>query len=341
MSASVDRQIPARVCYSLQKVLSMGRYILKRLVISVPLLILISMLIFTLLLLTPGDPLDAYLPPDMSFTPEQRTVLRHQLGLDQPPVLRYFYWLGNTLTGNMGYRTKNFEPVSQAIATHMGPTVLLMGSALVIGIGLGIGLGVLSAIRQYSILDLSFTFLAFLGISLPAFLAGLLGLYFFSLKLKWFPSGGFSTPAQPVTIPDVFHHLILPASILSIFYVASILRYTRSAMLDVLGQDYVRVARSKGLDSRLVIFRHALRNALLPVITIIGANIANLLGGAVFIEAIFSWPGMGQLFVDGVSSRDYPLIMGMTLTVATSVLLVNLLTDVAYAVVDPRIRLSK
>ncbi len=136
----------------------MGRYILKRLAISIPLLLLITVLIFTLLLLTPGDPLDAYLPPDLSFTAEQRATLRQQLGLDQPPVLRYFYWLGNTLTGNMGYRTKNFEPVSQAIATHIGPTLLLMGTALIIGVGLGIGLGVLSAIRQYSMLDLGLTF---------------------------------------------------------------------------------------------------------------------------------------------------------------------------------------
>ena len=240
------------------------------------------------------------------MSPEQKDSLRRQLGLDQPAPLRYFYWLINTLQGNFGFRSKNFEPVSSAILSHVGPTVLLMGTALVIGVILGISLGVFTAIKQYSIFDFIVTILAFLGISLPAFLAGLLGLYIFALQLRWFPAGGFATPGQPVSAFDVIGHLILPATILSIFYVASIMRYTRSAMLEVLGQDYVRVAKAKGLTKPVIILRHTLRNALLPVVTIIGVNIANLLGGAVFLETIFSWPGMGQLFVDGWSPRLPP-----------------------------------
>lgn len=316
----------------------MGRYILKRLLISLPILLVITILIFGLLQLTPGDPLDAYLPPDQTISDQQKEAMRHNLGLDQPAPIRYFYWLVNTLQGNLGYRIKNFEPVTQSIGSHIWPTVILMTTALAIGVTLGIILGVLSAVKQYSWLDMIMTLGAFLGISMPAFLAGLVGLYFFALILKWFPAGGFSTPGQPVTPGDVIYHLILPGFILSIFYIASIMRYTRSAMLEVLNQDYMRTARAKGLANRVVVMRHALRNALLPVVTIIGVNIANLLGGAVFMETIFSWPGMGQLFLDGVQSRDYPLIMGLTLILATSILLVNLLTDVAYGIIDPRIR---
>ena len=316
----------------------MGRYILKRLIISVPILLVITILIFGLLQITPGDPLDAYVPPDQTISQEQREAIRHELGLDQPAPVRYFYWLVNTAQGNLGYRSKNFEPVSQAIATHIGPTLLLMGTALTIGITLGILFGVVSALKQYSWLDMFLTLTAFLGISMPAFLAGLIGLYVFALQLKWFPAGGFATPGQPVTAGDVIYHLILPGCILSIFYIASIMRYTRSAMLEVLTQDYMRTAHSKGLASRVIVSRHALRNALMPVVTIIGVNVANLLGGAVFLETIFSWPGMGQLFLDGVESRDYPLIMGLTLILATTILLANLLTDVAYGVIDPRIR---
>ncbi len=316
----------------------MGRYIIKRLLISLPILLVISILIFGLLLITPGDPLDAYIPPDQTISPEQRQALRHELGLDQAAPVRYFYWLVNTVQGNLGYRTKNFEPVAQAIGSHIGPTLLLMGMALTIGISLGINFGVVSALKQYTWLDLLLTLGAFLGISMPAFLAGLIGLYVFSLVLKWFPAGGFATAGQPSSAGDILYHLILPGFILSIFYIASIMRYTRSAMLEVLSQDYMRTARAKGLSSRVVVTRHALRNALLPVVTIIGVNVANLLGGAVFMETIFSWPGMGQLFLDGVESRDYPLIMGMTLILAITILLANLLTDVAYGIIDPRIR---
>lgn len=316
----------------------MARYIQRRIAIAIPILLAITVLIFLLLQLTPGDPLDSYIPPDQPLPAEQREALRHQLGLDRPLTIRYLYWLRETVQGNLGYRAKTFEPVTQAIAHRIGPTLLLMGTAMTIGIAVGVSLGVLAAVKQYSILDTLLTVLAFLGVSLPVYLAGLIGLYLFSLRVSWFPSGGFQTPGQPFSLLDRLHHLVLPASIIAINYVASTMRYTRSAMLEVLGQDYVRTARAKGLSERLVVGMHALRNALLPVVTIIGAYIPNLLGGAVFIESIFSWPGMGRLFLDGVESRDYPLIMGMTLILAVVILAANLLTDIVYAIVDPRIR---
>jgi peptide/nickel transport system permease protein len=316
----------------------MVAYIGRRIAISIPILLAITVSIFLLLQVTPGDPLDAYIPPDHPLPPAQREALRHQLGLDRPMAIRYVYWLKEAVQGTLGYRTKTNEPVSHAIKHRIGPTLILMGTAMVIGILLGGGLGILSALKQYSFLDTILTILAFLGLSLPVYLAGLIGLYIFALRVDWFPAGGFSDPTKPFSIWDHIYHLILPALIIAIQYVASTMRYTRSAMLEVLGQDYVRTARAKGLREKTVIGVHALRNALLPVVTIIGAYIPNVLSGAVFTESIFAWPGMGRLFIDGVDSRDYPLIMGITLILAVLILAANLLTDVAYAVIDPRIR---
>jgi peptide/nickel transport system permease protein len=316
----------------------MGQYIQRRVALSVPILLVITALIFTLLQLTPGDPLDSYIPPDQPLPEAQREVIRRQLGLDRPPVIRYFFWLRETVQGNLGFRSKTPEPVLSAIQRSLGPTLLLMGSALGIGISLGLILGVVAALKQYSWLDTVLTVFAFLGVSMPVYLAGLIGLYFFAMKLGWFPAGGFTTPGEPATVGDRLHHLVLPATIIALNYVASTMRYTRSAMLDVLGQDYVRTARAKGLLEVIVVQRHALRNALLPVVTIIGTYLPALLGGAVFIESIFSWPGMGRLYLDGVESRDYPLIMGLTLVLAVAILVANLLTDLAYALIDPRIR---
>lgn len=316
----------------------MGRYILRRLLISIPILIAISFFIFSLLQVTPGDPVDSYLPPDAPVSPELRERVREQMGLDRPFAVRYGYWLKETLQGNLGVRLIAKEPVSDAIGSRIGATLLLMGTSMAIGITVGVVFGIIAAVKQYSIFDGILTIFAFLGLSLPVYLAGLLGLYFFSLKVDWFPSGGFSTPGEPFSYTDRIHHLILPALIIAINYIASTMRYTRSAMLDVLGQDYVRTARSKGLREPRVIERHALRNALIPIVTIVGTYLPNLLGGAVFIESIFGWPGLGRLFLEGVGQRDYPLIMGLTMVLAVLILIANLLTDVVYAFVDPRIR---
>lgn len=316
----------------------MLRYILRRLVIAVPVLIAISFLIFSLLQLTPGDPIDAYLPPDQPISPEMRAEMTRQLGLDRPFVVRYGFWLKEAVQGNLGYRTVAKEPVVNAISSRIGATLLLMGTAMSIGIVIGVAFGIVAAVKQYSVLDGLLTIFAFLGLSLPVYLSGLIGLYLFSLRFDWFPSGGYSTPGQPFALSDRLHHLVLPAAIIAVNYIAQMMRYTRSAMLDVLGQDYVRTARSKGLREQLVVGRHAFRNALLPVVTIIGAQLPNLLGGAVFIESIFGWPGLGRLFLEGVGQRDYPLIMGMTMSLAILILCANLLTDVVYAFVDPRIR---
>ncbi len=316
----------------------MGRYIQRRLLISIPILLMVTMLIFGLLQLTPGDPLDTYLPPDQAMPEAQKEALRERLGLNEPAPVRYFYWLKETVQGNMGYRVRTFEPVSEAISRRIGATLLLMGVAMTIGITIGVTLGVVAAVKQYSFLDNIMTIFAFLGVSFPVYLAGLLALYLFSLRVNWFPAGGLATPGEPFSLSDRLHHLVLPAAIISINYVASTMRYTRSAMLEVMSLDYVRTARAKGLREQAVIVRHGLRNALLPVVTIIGAYVPNLLGGAVFIESIFSWPGLGRLYLEGIEGRDYPLIMGMTLILAIVIMIANLLTDIAYGLVDPRIR---
>lgn len=318
----------------------MGRYILRRLLIAIPILLAITLIVFSLQQLSPGDPLNAYLPPDFPVSAEQKEAMRQQLGLDQPFFTRYGYWLKETLQGNLGKSIRTHEPVVDAIKNRTAATLLLMGTAIVIGTIVGVLFGVAAAVKQYSVLDGILTILAFLGISTPVYLTGLLALYFFSLRLGWFPAGGYSTPGQPFSVTDRLEHLILPASIIAINYIAQTMRYTRSAMLEVLGQDYVRTGRAKGLSERVVVLRHAFRNALLPIVTLIGASVPALIGGAIFIESIFGWPGIGRLLLSGVEARDFPVIIGITFVLAIVTLLANLITDVTYALIDPRIRLD-
>ena len=316
----------------------MGRYILRRLLINIPVLIGITFMIFVFIETAPGDPLSFWVNPELGQSEEQLALLRERFGLNDPFMVRYVRWLGQALQGNLGFRYKNFESVSASIAGRVQPTLLLIGSAMALGIFTGIPLGTLSALKQYSVLDFTLTAFAFLGISFPAFFAGLGGLYLFALKWKLVPVGGMYTMGQDPTLLDTIHHLALPAVILSLAYVASLMRYTRSSMLEVMRQEYVITARAKGLKESLVIFRHALRNALIPIVTIIGLSLPNLIGGAVFMETIFAWPGLGRLYIDGAQSRDYPMVMGMALITSVMVLAANLLTDVVYAFVDPRIR---
>ena len=304
-------------------------------------LIALSMLIFLLLRLTPGDPIDAYIDPNIPMSPTQLSELRSQLGLDQPLPVQYLAWLKEALTGNLGFSIKRQDqPVLSLVLSRIGPTVLLMGSALVIAIIAGIATGVVSAVRRNSVADLSFSVFALVGISSPAFLSALIGLYVFAVRLNWAPSGGMLTPGAEFSTGDLLAHLVLPAALLSIAQAALIMRYTRASMLEVLNQDYVRTARAKGVKEFWVIAKHALRNALLPVVTLIGSTIGLAIGGAIFIESVFNWPGMGLLLVNAVETRDYPVIMGATLIIGACVIVVNLLTDITYAVIDPRIKVG-
>lgn len=318
----------------------MGGYILRRILIMVPVLFLVTFLVFSLIELAPGSIVDYFLTPEMmQYTTEADIArLRERTGLDEPFLIRYKNWLGRLAQGDLGYSFVESEPVDELIWEHLMNTLPLMGAAWLMGIVFGISLGVFVGLRQYSFWDFSLTGLSFIGLSMPAFISGILGLYIFSVRLGWFPAGGMHTVAKDHSLLDSLRHLILPATTLGIMGIARNMRYMRFSMLEVLNQDYITTARAKGLTRRLVNNRHALRNALLPVITVIGLSLPQLVAGAVFIETIYSWRGMGSLYLRAVSGRDYPVIMGVNLVFAVMVLAANLFTDLAYSIVDPRVR---
>ncbi|HUH78152.1 MAG TPA: ABC transporter permease [Devosia sp.] len=319
----------------------MLNYFARRIGIGLLMLVALSVLVFILLRLTPGDPIDAYINPSVPMSMDELAALRTRLGLDQPLPVQYVAWLQAALTGDFGFSIqRGGVPVLPLVADRIGPTVLLMTAGLAIAIVVGIAGGIISAVRRNSATDVSLSVLSSIGISSPAFLTALLGLYFFSVVLRWAPSGGMLTPGAPFSIGDLLSHLVLPAFLLSIGHAALILRYMRSSMLEVLNQDYVRTARAKGVKEFWVITKHATRNALLPVVTLIGSTIGIAIGGAIFLESVFNWPGMGLLLVNAVNTRDYPVIMCATLIIGACVILVNLLTDITYAAIDPRIQVG-
>ncbi|KKB86506.1 peptide permease [Devosia limi DSM 17137] len=319
----------------------MTTFITRRLAIGLVMLLALSVLVFILLRLAPGDPIDAYVNPTSPLSPEAMQALRERLGLDAPLPVQYFGWLRTAITGDLGYSIQRVGvPVLPLVMERIGPTLLLMAAGLIIAIVVGVAGGIISAVRRNSPTDIGFSVVAFIGISSPAFLTALLGLYFFSVQLRWAPSGGMLTPGMGFSMSDLLAHLILPACLLSIGHAALIMRYMRASLLEVLNQDYVRTARAKGVREFFVIVKHAVRNALLPVITLIGSTIGIAVGGAIFIESVFNWPGMGLLLVNAVETRDYPVIMGATLVIGACVIVVNLLTDITYAAVDPRIQVA-
>jgi peptide/nickel transport system permease protein len=260
------------------------------------------------------------------------------LGLNQPVYVQYFKWLGNLLQGNLGYSLTTSRMVTDMIAERVGPTVLLMGTALIIGFVLAVFIGILSATKQYSALDYVATAGSFLGISIPNFFLGLGLVYIFSVKLKLLPSSGMFDIGSGGGFTDRVLHLILPVTVLAVNIAGRNVRYIRSSVLEILGQDYLRTARAKGLSEFKVINKHALRNALITIVTVLGLEIPILFAGAVVTETIFSWPGIGQLTMNSILARDYPTVMGLNIITAVVVLLSNLLTDIVYALVDPRIK---
>ncbi|MDR2484002.1 MAG: ABC transporter permease [Treponema sp.] len=314
----------------------MRNYLIRRILFMIPILFGVSLVNFFIIHLAPGSPMDLMISPAM--TAEARAALEHNLGFDAPLHRQYAAWLGNVLQGNLGYSYNSYRPVARIIGDRIPATFLLMGSALAAGLLLAVPLGVASAIKQHSIFDYLATFVAFSGVSTPNFFLGLGLIYVFSIKLKLFPSSGMYTLGGARSGPDVIRHLALPCAVLSIGMCGRFIRYVRSAMLDVLQQDYLRTAAAKGVPflSRLRI--HAFRNALLPIITLIGLEIPGLLGGAVVTEQIFSWPGIGRLTVDSIMTRDYPVLMGLNLMAAVMVLIASLITDFMYALADPRIK---
>ena len=315
----------------------MGSFLLNRLGQSLMLLALVSVIGFAVLHLAPGGPLSQFaLVPGM--THEQLARISHEMGLDRPLPLQYWEWISRLAAGDWGHSYRDNQPVLAIIAGRLPATFELMITAIALAVVLGIAVGVLGAVRRGSVFDALATVGAMVALSIPTFWFGLVVIYLFSLKLGWLPAGSRSTVGDG-SFGDYARHLIAPSIVLALVEVAIWSRYMRGAMLDVVSQDFIRTARAKGLGERAVMLRHAFRNALLPMIALAGLELPTLLGGALVAETVFTWPGMGRLFLDSLGYRDYPVVMGILMVSAVLVLVGSLLADLGSAVADPRIRL--
>ncbi len=326
----------------------MGRFVTRRLLAMIPLLFGISLVIFTVLRLIPGDPVVIMIGAE-NATPDEVVRLRRVLGLDQGIHIQYVKFLGRLIRGDLGTSLASDEPVSRLIWERLPATVELTLAAMTVALAIAIPAGVLSAIRKYSALDTAGTVVALLGISMPNFWLGVMLIFLFALRLGWLPASGRSeavsaglvtlfTSGSPAMLITAVTHLILPAVTLGAALAAVVTRLTRSSMLEVIGQDFVRTARAKGLPGRRIVFHHSLRNALIPVVTVIGLEFGALLGGAVITETIFAWPGIGRLAIRSIVQRDFPVVQGVVLMIAIIRICANLAVDVVYALIDPRIR---
>lgn len=312
----------------------MFKYIVKRILIAIPVLIGITIIDYGIMCLA-GNPLEMIAGPRVSMEAlENKAIL---LGLDKPFYIQYLIWLGQLLQGNMGTSMKSYLEVSDMIGSHIGPTLLLMGTSLIVGLAIAVPAGIFSAIHQYKKRDYAVVTLSFVGMSIPGFFLALMLIYLFTVRLGWLPSGGMTTLGTDGGFVDVILHMIMPVTVLAVSIAGSNIRYVRSAMLEILQSDYLRTAKAKGIGRHRVIFKHALRNALIPIITVVGMQIPALFGGSIIVEKIFSWPGLGLMTMNAILGRDYPVIMGVCLLSAVVVLAANLITDILYALVDPTI----
>lgn len=328
----------------------MTAYVFRRLLQAVPLVLGILTLVFVLMQLAPGDPTAMYISPNIS--PEVLEQMRKNWGLDQPIPIQYVRWMKSFVTGDFGYSLTQHRPVAAILRDRIPNTLVLSGTALILIFSIGIAIGIVQAVRQYSALDNSLTFAALFLYSMPSFWLALMLILVFSLKVHyigWWPDW-LTFPATGITnidydalgfwgrLGDRLRHLVLPSIALGVSSAAAVARYMRGSMLEVIRQDYIRTARAKGLPERTVILKHALKNALLPIITLLGLYLPFLLSGAVLVEYVFAWPGMGKTIFDAIQQRDYPLVMATSFLFAIMVVIGNLIADVLYAVIDPRIR---
>ncbi len=315
----------------------MVKYVLGRIASLIPVLAVVAIVDFIIIHLTPGDPAAVMLGSDA--TEADLTRLRHELGLDLPIYVQFAKWIAGVLQGDLGRSIFMDMPVTQAIWQHLGPTVSLTLLAELIAVCFAIPLGVMAANRRGTWIDQSFMMIALLGISIPSFWLGLNFILLFAVKLNWLPAAGY----QPLSNGLINHlrYLIMPAVSLGIMQGALIARMTRSSMLEVLSQNYIRTAEAKGLKRHIIIYKHALRNAFIPILTVIGLTFATLIGGAVVTEMVFNIPGIGKLIVNSVLRRDYVVIQGTVLMIATAYVFINLIVDILYAYIDPRVRLDE
>lgn len=331
----------------------MIQYIVRRLISMIPTLFGVSVVVFLFIHLIPGDPASAMLRENAPAEVAER--IRESLGLNRPLYEQYAIYLGKVLRGDLGRSLVTNNPVTDDLANRLPATAELSILAILIATLVGIPAGIISAVRRNSIIDTASMFLSLTGVSMPIFWLGLMAIYLFAVELHWVPSGTRIGPDVQLTritnfylldalltgnfaaLGDLLHHLILPSIVLATVPMAILARMTRSSMLEALNQDYVRTAHAKGLRTRVVVVRHALKNALLPIITVIGLQVGGLLSGAILTETIFGWPGVGRWVYDSIQLRDYPVVQGVTLTIALIFVFVNLLVDLSYAFVDPRI----
>lgn len=314
----------------------MATYLMRRLAQAIPLLLLVSLALFGLLHAIPGGPEQVAGGPHTSAAARLRLI--HALGLDQPLPVQYVKWLWGVAHLDFGYTYRTGQPVLSAIGDRVPATLELLGIAFAVALLLAIPVGIVGAVRQYSIADYVLTVLAYLGISLPLFWLAELLIIALAVQHSWFPTGGQTTIGGASSFWDSVHHLILPVITLALVFTASWSRYLRAGMLQVLHQDYLRTARAKGLARSRIILKHALRNALIPLVTVVALDVGSIFGGAVVTEQIFAWPGLGTLFFDSLTARDYPVLMALLVLSAASVIVCNVIADVIYALLDPRIR---
>ncbi len=318
----------------------MERYAIRRLAQAVLIVLCVSLIVFIFINLAPGDPYTQRLDPSVSA--EVREEMLERLGYYDPVHIKYFKWLSAVAHGDLGYSIKYKKPVADVIGERLPNTIVLGLAALILSTAIAIPAGIISATRRNSIFDYVGTILSFVGISIPAFFFGLLMIKIFSFDLKLFPISGMTTVGENYNglalVKDIAAHMVLPTIVLALLQTATLMRYTRSSMLEVFDQDYIRTARAKGLSERVVTNKHAFKNALIPVITILSMQIPSLFSGAVLTETIFVWPGIGRLSYTAILDRDYPLIMALLLLTTVIILICNLIADLLYALIDPRIR---
>ncbi len=321
-----------------------GKYVLGRVLHGIPIILAIVVVNFFLIRLAPGDAAQVLAGESGAATAEYMRQIREQFGLDQPLWLQFVNYMKNLLVFDLGFSFRHNREISELIMDRLGATALLMGTSMVLSIGFGILLGAIAAVRDRTFLSHVIMILAIITYATPLFWVGLMLIIVFALNLGWFPTSGIATIGAPVDgfeyVIDVAHHLVLPAIALSFFYMALYTRLMRASLLETLGQDFIKTARAKGLSSSKIVFRHALRNAIIPVLTMAGVQVSAMLGGSVIIESVFGWPGLGLLAYEALFSRDLNLLLGIFFLSSILVVLTNAIVDVIYTVVDPRIRLN-
>jgi len=327
----------------------MLKFLGKRLLNLIPVMIIITIILFALLQLMPGDPVSSYLGQGSKTTPEQQQQIREQLGLDKGPVTQYVNWIGRTLKGDFGNSLKFRKPVNQVIGTYIWNTFLLNIVAMVLAFAIAIPVGIKSAVKKYGIFDNFWTVFSLVGVGMPSFFFALLMIYFIAMPSNGaIPLNGMRTPVMAAVgyssfmaeVADVAKHMILPVIILTILSLAGLIRYVRNSVIEVINQDYIRTARSKGLKEKVVIYRHAFRNALIPIVTLLGMYIPTLFGGAILLETVMLWPGIGNIMFTAVMERDIWVVMAANTFFAVLMVLGNLASDMSYALVDPRVKME-